>query len=439
VKELKYIEKIRSEYSLLSLPQSLSQILSMVGSDDFSMEDLSDAVLKDPGLTSRILTMANSAFYRHQAEISTIQQAVIMLGMMQVKCLALSTSVFVIENYKDKINLDIKDLFSHFISVALGSRMLAEAIGSDFTEEAFIAGLLHDIGIVFFIHHFPEDYRTVIDNLNDYPRFTEAEEDILGINHATIGRMLAEKWNLPTALCEAIENHHKIPDKIGEVGIVNIVQLSELISKSAIDNRPKHLEKRLEDVSLLSNLMNMDHQKIDDISFSLLNETIKMAEHIGVDIGDPTDVLTRANKELFNSYMTIENLFRERQELSRRILAEERRTAAMEAKNVAMATLSHYLNNATMAISGRTQLIKMMVDNGAIRDNKNELNPILEVIEQSVKKILAVLYELRDLTSLEDMEKYSDSRAINIDDRIMERMKQMEKTADQIIVLPDTE
>ena len=184
--------------------------------------------------------------------------------------------------------------------------------------------------------------------------------------------------------------------------------------------------------------MNMDREKIDDISFSLLNETIKMAEYIGVDIGDPTDVLTRANKELFNSYMTIENLFRERQELSRRILAEERRMAAMETKNVAMATLSHYLNNATMAISGRTQLIKMMVDNGAIRDSKNELNPILEVIEQSVKKILAVLYELHDLTSLEDMEKYSDSRAINIDDRVMERMKRMEKTADQIIVLPDT-
>lgn len=438
MKELKYIEKVRSEYSLLSLPQSLSQILTMVGSEDFSMEDLSNAVLKDPGLTSRILTMANSAFYRHQAQISTVQQAVIMLGMMQVKCLALSTSIFVIENYKDKINLDIKALFSHFISVALGSRMLAEAIGSDLTEEAFIAGLLHDIGIVYFIHHFPEDYRTVIDNLSDYPRLTEAEEDILGINHAAIGRMLAEKWNLPTGLCKAIGDHHKIPDKIGEVSIVNIVQLSELISKSAIDNRPKHLEERLEAVSRLSKLMNMDREKIDDISFSLLNETIKMAEYIGVDIGDPTDVLTRANKELFNSYMTIENLFRERQELSRRILAEERRMAAMETKNVAMATLSHYLNNATMAISGRTQLIKMMVDNGAIRDSKNELNPILEVIEQSVKKILAVLYELRDLTSLEDMEKYSDSRAINIDDRVMERMKRMEKTADQIIVLPDT-
>jgi HD-like signal output (HDOD) protein len=439
MKELKYIEKIRSEYSLLSLPQSLSQILSMVGSDDFSMEDLSTAVSKDPGLTSRILTMANSAFYRHQAQISTVQQAVIMLGMMQVKCLALSTSVFVIENYKDKINLDIKALFSHFISVALGSRMLGEAIGFDLTEEAFIAGLLHDIGIVFFIHHFPEDYRTVIDNLNDYGRLTEAEDDILGVNHAAIGRMLAEKWNLPTALCEAIGNHHKIPDKIGEVSIVNIVQLSELLSKSAIDNRPKHLEERLETVGRLSKLMIMDRQKIDDISFSLLNETIKMAEYIGVDIGDPTDVLTRANRELFNSYMTIENLFRERKELSRRILAEERRTAAMETKNVAMATLSHYLNNATMAISGRTQLIKMMVNNGAIRDAKSELDPVLEVIEQSVKKILAVLCELRDMTSLEDMEKYSESKAINIDDRIMERMKQMEKTADQIIVLPDTE
>jgi hypothetical protein len=99
----------------------------------------------------------------------------------------------------------------------------------------------------------------------------------------------------------------------------------------------------------------------------------------------------------------------------------------METKNVAIATLSHYINNAAMAISGRGQLLKMLVDRGTIVDPDKKLIPVADVIEKSVRKIMAVLQELRELTNLEDMEKYSDSKAINIDDRVKERLKKMDE------------
>jgi hypothetical protein len=83
MKELKYIEKIRSGESLLSMPQSLSQILSMISDGEFSMDDLNDVIMKDPVLTSKVLKMANSAFYSQRTQISTVNQAVIMLGVMQ--------------------------------------------------------------------------------------------------------------------------------------------------------------------------------------------------------------------------------------------------------------------------------------------------------------------------------------------------------------------
>ena len=145
MKELKYVEKLQRDNSLLSLPQSLSQILAMVGRDDCSMDDLSDVILKDPGLTSRILKMANSSFYRQSSKISTVKQAVVMLGMMQVKCLALSSSVFQTGRLEDKFHFDMKELFGHFISVAIGCNMLAELVEYRASEEVFISGLLHYI------------------------------------------------------------------------------------------------------------------------------------------------------------------------------------------------------------------------------------------------------------------------------------------------------
>ena len=436
MKELKFVEKLQREDSLLSMPQSLTQILNMVGKDDFSLDDLSEVILKDPGLTSKILKMANSAFYRQRSQISTVKQAVVMLGMMQVKCLALSASVFQTEKLEEDYNLDMKELFSHFISVAIGCNMVAEILDIKAGEEVFVAGLLHDIGMVYFIHHFPDDYKEVINRLEEYPSLIEAERSILGIDHAAIGAMLADKWNFPKLLCDSIAKHHDLPSHVDEITAVEIVQLSELISKSALDNRPQQIAQRIAAVHQMCSMMDIDRERIDDISFSLLTETIATAEYMGIDIGEPNEVLTRANKELFNSFITIENLFRERQELSQRILVEERRTAAMETKNVAIATLSHYLNNSTMAISGRTQLIKMLIGKGAIVDKEEKMDHILDVVEKSVFKILAVLAELRDLTNLEDMERYSESKAINIDDRISQRMKEMQDIGLSIVEQP---
>ncbi|MEE9441390.1 MAG: HDOD domain-containing protein [candidate division Zixibacteria bacterium] len=437
--ELKYIDKIQRDDSLLSMPQSLSQMLTLVGSDDYSIEDLIKVVMNDPGLTSRILKMANSSFYGHRSEISTLHQAVMMLGATQIKCLVLSASVFQVQKLESDYNLDIKGMFTHFIGVALVSKNLADFLGHNQSEELFIAGLLHDIGQLFFIRHFPQDYMQVEERLSEFPSRFEAEQKILGIDHAAIGQMLAEKWGFPAILKDTIGGHHNSAPNIAENQTMQIIQLADLLHPYSSDDTPIKIEKRMASIGQLINLLNINHNDIETVTRNLPNEIITIADSFGIDIGDPSELLARANRELFNSFITIEHLFRERQDLSQRILIEERRAAVMETKNVAIATLSHYINNAAMAISGRAQLLKMLRDRERIIDKDDRLDNILEVVEKSLKKIMAVILELRDLTNLEEIEKYSESNAICIDDRVQSRLKELENSGEVLLPVQEAQ
>jgi len=150
-----------------------------------------------------------------------------------------------------------------------------------------------------------------------------------------------------------------------------------------------------------------------------------MAEYLGLDIGDYEEMLAKANQEIWQSYLTIENLFKERQELSRKLLVEERNRGAIESKNIAMATLSHYLNNAAMAIYGRSQIMRMLSDKGNNEKLIEQIPTSLDTIDNAVKKIVAVLEEMKKISPIDEVDFYNVSKAMNIDDRINERMSEM--------------
>jgi len=131
----------------------------------------------------------------------------------------------------------------------------------------------------------------------------------------------------------------------------------------------------------------------------------------------------------------VENLFKERQDLSRKLLKEERARGAMESKNIAIATLSHYLNNAAMAIYGRSQLMRMLHGKGDTEKIMKNFEGNLDVIDRSIKKITAVVQEIKDISPIDKVEFYNMSQALNIDDRIEKRLNEME--SESSLVLPD--
>jgi HD-like signal output (HDOD) protein len=419
------IEEIRQNKQLLSLPQVLSEILEEVGREDFTSDSLATIILKDPSLTGSILRLANSAFYQRFNEIKTVNQAISVLGVTTVKCLALSTTVFHPDKIAGESGVEPRDFFNYVLGIAAASEKIAQMIGYESPEEALIAGLLNDIGVMYFLHHYPREYRKIITRDDNRQSLVDAEREALGIDHCEVGSHLAETWKLPDYIVKSITDHHSLTDIAQSETLSNIVRLAVLLAKDNFSGQYYGLEERLDAIHRISGALSLSKSKVDEISFSLMTWSIEMAEYLGLDIGNYEEMLAKANKEIWQSYLTIENLFKERQELSRKLLVEERNRGAIESKNIAMATLSHYLNNAAMAIYGRSQIMRMLSDKGNSEKLIEQFPISLDTIDNAVKKIVAVLEEMKKISPIDEIDFYNVSKAMNIDDRINERMSEM--------------
>ncbi len=418
-----------------ALPQVLVEILRIVDSEQASADDLAEIIMHDPSLTARLLKMANSSYYWRGEEVRTVNQAVIKLGSSMVKCLALSASVFQPDDGLEEDGFDIRDLYSHFLGTAIAARFIAEEVGFKEPEEAFVAGLLHDLGHILLLKVMPDRHVALLRDYLYDENLPEHERELYGTDHAELGKGIAESWNLPTGFASALEKHHRRlnQEQIDSLeGLDLIVAVADHVSGAVHSHSNRNVERRLEISAMLTKALKVSDGFISRVSAKLLSEIANAAEFLSIDIGDPMAIIQRANSQLFESYATIESLFKERQDLSRRIIEEEHRIGAMRSRDIAIATLSHYINNAATIISGRTQLLEMMVKSDKLQDPEGKLGETLTVIDTSLMKIMAVLTELKALGNLENVEFYNDSDAINIDKNIHRRMGKMGVTFNAI-------
>lgn len=427
------IEQIQNNRQLLSLPQALSEILRELDKDDFSPESLARIILKDPSLTSRVLRMANSPFYYRLGETKNINQAMSVLGATTVKCLALSSSIFDPAKISEKSGVDAKAFFSSTLTVAAASEKIAQTIRYGAPEEAFIAGLLHDLGVLFFLHHYPREYRRIIDKNVKAKSLVEAEIEVFNIDHAEVGARLANIWRLPEYIVRSVAEHHQVNQLDGKDILSNIVRLAVLLSQDSFSGYDMGFEQRMMYIGRMAQVLSLSREQIDDISCSLLSASLDIANYLGVNIGDIEQILVKANQEIWKSYLTIEHLFKERQELSKKLLQEERAKAAIESKNIALSTLSHYLNNAVMGVYSRTQLMRMLYEKQKTAKLLDELPNNLSGIERSVLKIVAVLQEMKEISPI-DRPTFNDMTSVlNIDDRIEQRLQRMLQEREETI------
>ena len=422
----KIIAQIDNDSNLLSMPQSLYQILKAVDKDDFSPQKLAEIIKTDPALTARILSLANSTFYQRFARTTTVNQAVSVLGVSTVKCLALSTTVLKPELIEKNSGLNPKEFFTYVLLNAATAECLARELKLKASEEMFIIGLLNDIGLIFLVHHYPAEYRRVLSLKGKADSLRSAEVEILGIDHYEISHLLARKWHLPEEMansigCQTIENSSEKVKKMQ--AIINLARLMNPENFSGFDSA---LEDRLTKVNKAADNLSLTRNQLDSVTGKLMSSTIEAAEHLGVDIGSIEDLLAKANREIWKAYFTIEQLFKSRKDLNDKLFKEEHYRDVLESKNAAMATLFHYINNAIMAVFGRSQIMRQRQQRGQSEILLKNLENDLNIIDKSIQKIVAVLEEVREISQFEQDKLIGSTEAMDLDDKIHERISKMD-------------
>lgn len=175
-----------------------------------SAAELGKLLSADQGLTLRILRMANSAYYNFPRQIGTINLAIVVLGFETVKSLTLSISINdTVKNWKIHSDFDFRAYWRHSLDTALCARILAKNVNYKVPGEAFVAGLIHDVGKMLIARYFSPEFAIIRNNTKSSVKpIYEIESEVLGADHAEIGGWLANRWNLPASIADAAACHH---------------------------------------------------------------------------------------------------------------------------------------------------------------------------------------------------------------------------------------
>jgi HD-like signal output (HDOD) protein len=196
-------------YNLPSMSQVMMEVSNMLDNPTTNAAKLGQMIGKDQGLATKILSIANSPLYGLPRKVITIDFAILIVGYQDIKNIVIALSM--IESFKNKTDkyLDQKEFWMHSLITGNASKRIAEDLGFRIGSEAFVSGLLHDLGILVVHKYFHTDFIEIVNKAVEEGNYLQIETNQLGYNHQTIGKFLAEKWNLPLAHCNTIANHHQ--------------------------------------------------------------------------------------------------------------------------------------------------------------------------------------------------------------------------------------
>lgn len=224
--------------NLPALPQTLIELIEACNDGDRDIYSVGALVARDATISARILQLANSAFLGTKAAFTEIEQAVIYLGIDTVRNLAVSVSVHeAFSSEKASRGMSMPRFWYHSLLTAILAKTLAEEAGYASPAEAYLAGLLHDLGKLLLTAAFPEKYPQLLSEHQDPEQLIEAEQRHLGIHHAEVSGLLVQHWNLQETVAEAIRHHHAKPRADQHLTLTGILHLANALSRTAPGNQ----------------------------------------------------------------------------------------------------------------------------------------------------------------------------------------------------------
>lgn len=192
-----------------SLPDVAMRVMETVRDPNSSAKDLKQAVEADPALAARILRIVNSPFYSLKSRVTNVLQAIAYLGFLETRNLAVSAVVADIFRSDDKIgSYSRRNLWRHMVSVGVVSRLVATRFGVANFEDAFLAGVLHDFGIILMDQYAHEEFQQILLSLSPETKLQTRETEVLGFDHSELGAEVAKQWGFADSVVDSIRYHH---------------------------------------------------------------------------------------------------------------------------------------------------------------------------------------------------------------------------------------
>ena len=227
------LKRLEALDNMPTLPVTLVPLLRYLEQplDSLDMQQVVDLIAQDKSLSAQCLHMANSPLFGQWKEVESVRAAVLALGLQRMRDIAVSCSVLSLMP-KDKTLLDPIVFWEHSLGCALVCRQFAQKIKFPNPDKAYLAGLLHDIGIVAHLWILASDFADTIGMARtQHIPLHEAEMSVLGQTHCTTGKILAERWHLPADVAMVVACHHDVASSTTHRDLVAVVALSDLLCR----------------------------------------------------------------------------------------------------------------------------------------------------------------------------------------------------------------
>lgn len=207
------------------------RIIQVVQDPRSTANDLHKIVCNDPALSARVLRVVNSAFYGLPGQIGSIDRAIMLLGLNAVKNIAIAASLSkMFKKLTPCDDLTGRDLWTHSVAVGATNKLITTAMGLALPDEAFLAGLIHDIGLVVELQAEGSELIQIVQQTKAGLTFCQAEHNVLGTDHQEIGMVLTQRWKFPRSFQYVAGYHHRPGDLAQENRLLAVVtHLSDCI------------------------------------------------------------------------------------------------------------------------------------------------------------------------------------------------------------------
>ena len=214
-----------------TLPHVEIRLSKLISDEKSTMQEFEEVIRMDPTLVLRLLSLANSSYYGLQQRVTNISRAVVFIGMKNLRNMVVTEALKAIfRNSSDKDIFSRSQLWLHCAAVSICSQMICERIFEQKGEDAFLCGILHDIGMIVEDQAAQELFFQTCKAYEPESRpIIEYKREIIGTDHCEVGYIVAQEWKLPVNVQKGIKNHHTTLQKVSPSSITGIIQIAEYI------------------------------------------------------------------------------------------------------------------------------------------------------------------------------------------------------------------